>query len=95
MERPVLNTLLKGGTMLKTPMPGALSQPPFGGAIATIIRKDGPGATGCDGPGTRSEKPCCTGTTAIWLQGCEVWMQDPNVVLLMPLWLLLKVGGPL
>lgn len=89
MERPVLNTLLKGRTILTTPMPGAFSQPPIGGAIATIIRKDGPGTSVC------CENPSCTldilsdkvsETPAKALHGCKVWVQDPNVVLLMQLW---------
>jgi hypothetical protein len=44
-QRPILQTVLKGGTVLNTPMPGGgvLNQPAYGGAVATIIRRDGPG----------------------------------------------------
>lgn len=44
-RRPVLNTVLKGGTSLKTPLPGfnGIAQPTVRGAVATIIRRDGPG----------------------------------------------------
>eukprot|EP00884_Botryococcus_braunii_P008264 jgi/Botrbrau1/17439/Bobra.0054s0029.1 len=41
-RRPVLNTVLKGGTNLKTPMPGFAGT--TGGAVATVIRRDGPGS---------------------------------------------------
>jgi hypothetical protein len=37
----VLNTVLKGGTSLKTPMPGFAGT--TRGAVATVIRRDGPG----------------------------------------------------
>ncbi len=42
-KQAVLNTVLRGGTSLRTPMPGAFGG--VSGAVATVIRRDKPGAT--------------------------------------------------
>jgi hypothetical protein len=41
-KQAVLNTVMRGGGSMRTPMPGAFGG--VGGAVATVIRRDKPGA---------------------------------------------------